>query len=291
MNVDYSLFPILAHSQQPLAPHDLWSAWQIVYPLTIVLLLSAWVYHRGALLVWRRAGRGHGIQSRQYLAFMSGLFAVAVALLTPLDALSDVLFSAHMVQHILLILVAAPLLAFGNAPYALMWALPRRAAQQISQWLLKSSIVKSNLQFLAHPTTAWTIFVIPFWLWHLPTFYQAALQNDFIHDLEHACFLLTAYFFWWVVLQHHSRMQFGINTVLLFMTMMQGAALGMLLVFSSRPWYGFYSDVSDRWGLAPLHDQQLAGLVMWLTGGIFYTLMSAIYIWKWLKTMDRAYSA
>ncbi|QPC81739.1 cytochrome c oxidase assembly protein [Phototrophicus methaneseepsis] len=282
-----SFLPIFAHSGQIVGPHDLLSAWQVMSPLTLMLLLAGYLYHRGAMRVWQRAGRGHGITEGQYRAFMGALVILAIALLSPLDTLSDVLFSAHMVQHVLLMLVAAPLLAISDALYAITWALPRHTARSIGQWQARHKKVRHILRFLIRPISAWLIFVFALWLWHLPIIYEAALNNELIHEVEHGSFVFAAYLFWWVISQQRHTLNYSVNVILMFMTMLQGAALGMLLVFSSHPWYSAYEEVTRLWGLIPLHDQQLAGLIMWLTGGFVYTACAAFYLWKWLNAMDQ----
>src|SRR5581483_7510554 len=126
---------VFAHPGQPLAPHDLWTAWNIDLTLLIPLALAAWVYLWGMRNVWQRAGVGRGISVQRGLCFLGASLALVVALVSPLDALSGVLFSAHMVQHLILILVAAPLLVLCDFPLALLWALPRRWAQVLGHRL------------------------------------------------------------------------------------------------------------------------------------------------------------
>ena len=134
------------------------------------------------------------------------------------------------------------------------------------------------------------IFTVTLWTWHFPAFYEAALRNPTIHLLEHTAFLTTAGLFWWILFQPTTRkqVQYGINVLYLFTTLLQSSALGALLTFSSAPWYPTYAAVSTTAGLTPLADQQLAGVIMWLPGGALYILLASGYFIAWLNATERA---
>src|SRR5829696_2594792 len=121
------------HPDEPLLPHDLWTAWNTEPSILIPIALTVILYGWGVQHVWQRAGVGRGITRRHWICFLGGILALLIALVSPLDALAGVLFSAHMAQHLILMLIAAPLLVLSEFPVALLWALPRRSAQSLGQ--------------------------------------------------------------------------------------------------------------------------------------------------------------
>jgi len=280
---------VRTHGEPPLSPHDLWSAWNIEPSILIPIALTALIYSWGMRNVWQRAGAGHGINKRHYSSFLGALLALFVAFVSPLDALSDVLFSAHMVQHLILILVAAPLLVMSDFPLAFLWALPRYWAQRLGHRLKQSQTLSRTWQVLSSPVFAWLLFAIAFWVWHASTLYEAALQNEAIHTLEHLGYLITAMLFWWVLLKptRQKHLHYGMAIPYLFTTILHSGILGALMTFTSRPWYPYYVSLVTLWGITPLQDQQLAGLIMWLPGGFVFTLLTIGYFAAWLRALEQ----
>ncbi|MGE5376527.1 MAG: cytochrome c oxidase assembly protein, partial [Bacteroidota bacterium] len=229
-------------------------------------------------------GRGHGITSRQWLSFGGAIMMLLLALISPLDALSDELFSAHMVQHLILILAAAPLLVLSDFQLAFLWALPRRQAQTLG-----NSVNQTRRSILTHPVLVWILFTATMWLWHASTLYEAALRNEAIHTLEHITFLFTAILFWWVLFRHTraDHIHFAMTVPFLFLTVLQSGILGALMTFTSQPWYSIYGNSAPNWGLSALQDQQLAGLIMWMPGGAVFTLLTIGYFAAWLRAMEK----
>jgi putative membrane protein len=285
------MFLILAHTGEPLAPHDLWAAWNGDVLLLLGLALVLWLYVTGVRKVWARAGVGRGISTRRAAAFAGGFAALVIALISPLDALSGVLFSAHMVQHLILMLIAAPLLAWSDFPLALMYALPRRWSQRIGRTWNAASFVQRLWGVLRKPIAAWVLFGVTMWVWHVPTLYDAALRSEPIHALEHFSFLLTAMLFWWVLLDSSrlAHVRYGIAVPYLFTTGLHSGILGALLTFASAPWYSVYAaaDAVRSWGVSPIQDQQIAGLIMWIPGGAVFTLLAIITFGVWLAALDK----
>ncbi len=267
-------------------------------PLLIEFALVGLWYGLGVRRLWRKAGVGHGIRRWQTVALAGGLVALAIALASPLDTLSVQLFSAHMVQHTLLILIAAPLLVASGFPIAALWALPRRWAHITAFSLQQMSRLRIWWRFVNRFSVSWLIFAGSLWLWHLPGFYQAALSSGAIHALEHLTFLAASGLFWWMLFKptHKKHIRYGIGVLYLFTTGLQTSALGALLVFARQPWYPDYAAGAVSLGVLPLDDQQLAGLIMWLPGGVLYTIASALCFMAWLNAFDhetsrRAYRA
>jgi putative membrane protein len=278
---------VLAHPGHPLDPHDLWTAWTFEPSLLIPIAITAILYLWGLWNIWQRAGIGHGIPVRRSMCFLGAILTLIVALVSPLDALSGVLLSAHMVQHLVLILVAAPLLVLSDVPLALLWALPRSWARPLGAGLYHSQPISRLWHVISSPISAWVLFTTALWIWHTRVLYEAALRDEMIHAFEHLGFLGAAVAFWWVLLQH-SRPR-SVRSMMavpyLFTTSLQSGILGALMTFSARPWYPYYTALTASWGLTPLQDQQLAGLIMWLPGSAVFTLLTIGYFAIGLKRL------
>jgi putative membrane protein len=250
------------------------------------LELLTGIYTLGVFRLWLHAGRGHGVTFRQAAAFGGTMIALLLALVSPIDTLSASLFAAHMTQHMILMLIAAPLFVLSAFPVALCWALPRRWAHQTANSLRRLS---GLWHWITQPLITWTIFAVVLWLWHVPRLYDAPLENNTIHLFEHLCFFAAAALFWWVLIRPvgNKQVKYGLNVLYLFTTALQSSALGALLTFSSQPWYASYRNAPDLLGVGRLGDQQLAGLIMWLPGGILYVLLAAGYFAVWLNAIER----
>jgi cytochrome c oxidase assembly factor CtaG len=265
----------LLHAGEPLAPHDLWTTWELDPLFTVPLVVTAILYGVGTRRLWMRAGTGGGISRLEALAFSGGWLALAIALVSPLHPLGGVLFSAHMTQHELLMVVAAPLLVLGQPNVAAAWALPRAWRQPASAWT-HAPAVAGTWRWLGAPLNAWLVHALLLWTWHLPRLYEAALHSDTVHALQHACFLGSALVFWWVLLRArmHGR---GAAVGYLFGAMVVTGALGALLTVAPTLWYPSYARTTLAWGLTALDDQQLGGMIMWMPGGASY-LLAALWL-------------
>jgi putative membrane protein len=262
----------LVHDGLPLAPHDLWGAWSFEPGVVVALALTAWLYLAGLRALWRAAGRGHGLRSWEAASFTAGWITLAVTLLSPLHRLGGALFSAHMAQHELLMVIAAPLLVLGRPLIAFVWALPLPWRKAVGRWASIRS-VQSVWVFVSLPVVAWILHAVAIWIWHAPPLFQATLQSEAVHAAQHLSFLVTGLLFWWALLRGTENRQSRVAGVLyLFTTAVHTNLLGALLVFSNRVWYSIYDASTAPWGLTPLEDQQLAGLIMWIPAGIAYLI-------------------
>jgi len=279
---------IPAHGEPPLSPHDLWKAWNFEPSILIPLALTTLIYLWGMRNVWQRAGAGHGINRRRYSSFLGALLAFVVAFVSPLDAMSDVLFWAHMVQHMVLVLFAAPLLVISDFALAFLWALPRPWAQSLGYRLNQSQTLSRIWRVISGPVSTWLLFTTSLWVWHASTLYEAALGDETIHTVEHLSFLFTAMLFWWVLLKPAGQkyVRYGVAIPYLFTTVLQSGILGGLMTFTDQPWYPSYAALVSTWGLTPLEDQQLAGLIMWIPAGAVFTLLTIGYFAAWLRALE-----
>jgi len=208
--------------------------------------------------------------NRKTVLFVGGVSVLFVALESPLEALGDTyLFSAHMLQHLLLILLVPPLLLLG---------IPR----PLGQLLLTYPFTRRVEQILSRPVVAWLLGTGTVWVWHLPLLYNATLLSETIHIVEHLCFLVTATIFWWPVLNPvvEKRLLPLASIPYLFAAAASSSGLGIILTFASPGLYPAYLHPVDtlgllpllrqQWGLTPAVDQQLGGLLMWVPGSLIY---------------------
>lgn len=259
-----------AHEVPGLDPRHLWTAWSGQAWLWLLWLLPGLLVLCGTARLWRHAGAGSGIKRGQALCFLLGWLALGASLLSPLDALGEQLFSAHMVQHELVMLVAAPLLVLARPLGALVWGLPA-AWRPGSAALAQRLGLQWAMRVLTRPAIAWAVHAATLWAWHAPLLFQAAVKKPWVHDLQHTSFLIGALVFWWALLEGRggSRRQVA-GVFYLFTTLVHTSVLGALLTFSTRVWYPVYEATAPAWGLAALEDQQLGGLIMWVPGGLVY---------------------
>lgn len=247
--------------------------------LLALLLGSAVLYAHGIRRLWRSAGHGRGIPSTAVVAFALGWLTLALALVSPLDALGGRLFSAHMVQLDLLMVVAAPLLVIGRPLAAWAWAFEPPVRQALGR-TARTQAVQLPWKALSDPVIAWGLQAVALWSWHVPSLFTAALENDGLHVLQHVSFLATALFFWRAALGHDPRRGQGTGQAiaLLFTTMLHTAALGALLGLAPTPWYEPYIATTNALGIDPLDDQQLAGLVMWVPAGLADVVVALVLL-------------
>lgn len=213
------------------------------------------------------------IAPREVLAFASGMLLLVVALVSPLDTLSDAMFSAHMVQHVLLLYVVPPLLLIGTPA-----------------WLIRPALkwpgVKRALVFLTSPIPAIALFNVLLVFWHLPGFWDAALVDDAVHALEHVGFLGAGIVAWWPIfspLPEVPRLSYPGQMLYLFVQSLVPAVIGAFVTFSSVVVYPLYAYTPKILGLTPLVDQQIAGLLMKLLGTLFLWILVSIRFFQWFS--------
>jgi putative membrane protein len=275
---------LVAHAGQPPAPHDLWGAWNLEPLLVAGFVLVVWAYRRG-----QTGGGRRDADLWRARCFTGALLALGVALISPLDALSSALASAHMVQHMLLVLVAAPLLALSAPSSTLLRGSPLGVRRAAGRWRRRLRLTRANLRPLHDPVTVWLLHVGTLWFWHAAVPYDAALDNQLLHVVEHASFLLTAVLFWRVVIGTRSleRVSNGFAVLFVFAMAMQSVFLSVLLTFARTPWYSGYATTTTPWGLAPLADQQLAGVIMWIPAGGVYLAAALTLMVAWIRATER----
>ncbi len=268
---------------RPAAAHD-WGAlgWNAEPWVVVSLGLAGVLYALGARKLRQSSGRGRAAAARASGLFWAGWAVLWLALVSPVDALGAQLFSAHMVQHELLMVVAAPLLVLGRPLATWIWAFPTGGRRVLGAFVRSPWIARPWSSINAAPA-AWLLQAAALWLWHMPFLFGAAQIDEDIHVLQHISFLASALLFWNVVLRDTPHTPPASTLIYLLTTMLHTGALGALLTFSSYVWYPLYAASTLQWGLTPLEDQQLGGLIMWVPGGAVYLVIALAVLSRWLN--------
>lgn len=271
----------LAHSEG--TAHHWWSLDPWVWlPLLgfIALYLRGWTILREQ--AHARGRRPRVLRPLAVGAFCAGVGALFLALIWPLDALSAGSFAAHMVQHMILIVVAAPLLVYAEPSVAVQHASP------ILRKIGRSSLMKQAMRIALVPRVAFALHGALIWLWHAPYPFELALRNEAVHILEHISFLGSGILFWTSLRQIGRAGGAGYGQAALWTlgTLMHTGLLGALITFAPRLLYAGYTE-SDLGWLSPMEDQQLAGLIMWIPGGLFYLIAGLGFAAAWLNDAAR----
>jgi len=247
--------------------------------LGVATVLAGVVYLRG-LAVLRRHPQGRRQAGRPWL-LAAGVLVVVVFTATPLAELLEHRMWTHMTQHVVLIMVAGPLLAASAPGTALLAGLPpgvRRPLVRVVHHLPLTVVLSAPV--------AWLLQVAAMWIWHLPAAYDLAVENELAHVAEHACFLLTAWLFWWHLLSPR-RLLHGMPAVFyLAASVPPGAALGAVLTFPQHTLYPVQAHLAAEAGIDPLLDQRIAGLVMWVPLDFAYLVLAVVLFARWLQSLE-----
>lgn len=267
-------FTILADSSLPLILQ-----WNLAPTLTLGLLVIIGGYFYAIGPLRQRYHWAESVDRGKIAYFVAGWLTLALALVSPLDTLGDeYLFSAHMVQHMLIAVVAPPLLLMGTPGWLL-------------EPLVKRPLVGRVARTLTNPIVAFGLFNGMMWLWHAPVLYDATLSNDNVHILEHTLFIVTGILFWAPIVspvKEIPRIPLGFGVLYLFLGCQPMVVLGALLTFAASPLYQPYVTDPRIWGSTPLGDQQLGGLIMWLPTNIPYVIGLSALFFRWVGAQDRA---
>ncbi|HSK38948.1 MAG TPA: cytochrome c oxidase assembly protein [Arenibaculum sp.] len=278
----------LAHGFALIGPQDLWAAWTVDPWIVVPLLAVHWLYGRGIARMWRRAGIGRGVSRARVAAFLGGEAALVLAFVWPFDALGETLFAAHMVQHMLLSVVAPPLLILGMPLSPVLWALPPNRRSNAATVLRMPGLARP-LAVLTRPGIAAALQAAALWGWHAPGAFEAARFDGAVHALEHASFLGTGLLFWWAVIHsgRHGSMGHALAAFWTLATVITGGLLGALITFAPNQLYPSYGDAAALWGMSALDDQQLAGLIMWVPAGLTHLAAGVLLVGAWLRALGR----
>lgn len=259
--------------------------WALDAWIVVLMTVSTLAYAIGyARLRRRSSARGRRTRAWHACAFAAGMAALVFALCSPLDTLSAALFSAHMVQHETMMLIAAPLLVFGRPLGIWIWALPQAARRQVGRAVRAPGFARAWRRLTA-PLAGWLMHAAALWGWHTPVLFEAALAHWWVHTLQHTSFMVSALVFWWSVFgEGVSRRSGGHAMLSVFTTMVHTSALGALIALAPGLWYPSYIEPATALGIDALHDQQAGGLIMWVPGAIAYLIGGLAIAARWLAS-------
>jgi cytochrome c oxidase assembly factor CtaG len=249
--------------------------WEPSILIGTVLITGLYLYAVGPRR--KRYHPAEKIKRSQVVYFLLGIFLMFLALVSPLDELGDsYLFSAHMVQHLFLTIIGPPLLLLGTPAWLVKPLLRQRTVFLIAKGL-------------TFPAVAFFLYNADFWLWHAPPLYNATLENQSIHILEHLTFIVFGVINWWPIFSPLEEglpcLSLGGEVLYLFFSGMPSVALGAGLTFSP-PLYAPYIVAPRIWGISAVTDQQLGGLIMWIPGGILYIIIMSTLFIRWMQQQE-----
>jgi cytochrome c oxidase assembly factor CtaG len=277
-----------AHGPVPADPPTLANlalGWSFEPMVAIPLLATA----AGWLALVRRVRRLHPftpVPVRRTAAFLGGLAVIAVALLSGIERYDTTLFSVHMAQHLLLMLVAAPLIALAAPVTQIL----RAASPAVRRRVLLPVLHSTVASVLRHPVVAWLAFTLVAWASHFSPLFDLALENEGVHTAEHVAFLTAGLLFWWPVVAADPaprRMAHPVRALYLLLQMPPSSFLGMAIVFAAAPLYPHYVSLGAPYGIDPLADQQLAGGIMWLAGDVVLIGAILAVVAAWMRHEER----
>ena len=246
----------------------LFTGWEWRVDVLIVLLTLTALYLSGWLRLRRRGAKL--ANGWRLAAYLSGIFLLALAIMSPIDALGGQLLFMHMIQHKIVVMAAAPLLWLGN-PFPIgLWALPTVARRPVASLFTHHSPFRQALTAVTQPGIAWLVFIFVYIGWHDGNLYNQALQKDWVHDIQHITFFLAAMLFWWHVVgaapHLHKRLPAWAVVAYLLLAVPPNAIAGVAIAGTPEVIYTYYNSVPRIWGFTAIEDQMTAGAIMWIQG-------------------------
>jgi cytochrome c oxidase assembly factor CtaG len=278
------------------------SSWDWRPDVILILVVAGALYVTGWVRLRRRAVRSVRPGSRwqahavwRPISYVAGLVFVGLALMSPLDVLSSQLFSMHMIQHLLLIMIAPPLLLLANPMPFILWGLPGKWRLKIGRGLSRllngKSTFRHYLRKATTPGIVWMVWLVSIVGWHDPNAYNAALVSDLVHDVEHLTFFFGGMLYWWHVVGAGPRIhkQFGLIGRIAFAlsAVPPNMLTGAVIAFAQEPIYTYYNNVPRLMGLSVMEDQQLGGVIMWVPGSMMYIIAALVLISRLLQGESR----
>ncbi|HEY1850188.1 MAG TPA: cytochrome c oxidase assembly protein [Candidatus Binataceae bacterium] len=272
------MYPITSIADTALA------TWRFPWWTSGLLLLTVTLYARGFAGLHRQMPSRFPLRRLGF--FLAGTAAIALALISPLEALDEALLTAHMVQHLLLLTIAPPLLLLGAPQIPMIRGIPPKLAKRTIGIIAKSHSCKGLFRFVTHPVSAFLLFSVAMLGWHLPGPFETALRSDYWHALEHGCFLSAGMIFWypilrpWPAVEQWTRWAF---VPYLLIADAENSVLAAFMVFSGRVIYSSYANQARIDGIPAITDQVVAGAVMWLPGSMPFLIPAIVIVIRALQ--------
>jgi putative membrane protein len=266
------------------------TAWHWRPDVLLVLVFFGFIFVRGWLYLRRKSSRV--VKSWQLAFYVIGIISIGVALLSPIDALALTLLSMHMVQHLLLLMIAPLCLLLANPLAVVLWGLPAGIGNRAGRLFRRGCFFRKILWGGTLMPVTWSVYVVNLWAWHHPALYQMALRNEWVHDLQHLLFFSTAILFWWPIVNPaprlHGVISYGYRIIYLVAATLQNTLLGMAISLPERLLYPFYSIVPELQDITPINDQALGGGIMWVSGHM-YLIPILVLVARLLKQEEQPY--
>lgn len=269
------------------------TSWDWRVEVILVLITAGTLYTVGWWRLRQRSAtrlsrhRWHAKARWRPVAYLSGLLILGIALMSPIDVLASQLFTMHMVQHVLLVMIVPPLLLIANPLPFSLWGLPGSLRTKAGALLKREAPFRKGLKKLTSAGLVWMAFVIVYWGWHDPNAYDLALRSAFVHDLEHITFFAGSVLFWWHAIgagpRIHRPMSQGIRFAFLLSAVPISMVAGLAITFATQPIYGYYEAMPRLWGISVMDDQRIAGVIMWVLGSMMYMIAALIIAARWLQ--------
>ena len=261
--------------------HEHGIGWTLGPEVVLPLLIALALYLAGLARLRMRSGRGRARLDRGVWRFLAGWLVLAGALVSPLHEAGEVSFTMHMIEHELIMLPAALLLVAARPGPVLLWGLPGAGRN-----LLAPAIRLPLWSWLCSPLAVTALQALALVIWHMPALFDRALRSEGWHIAQHLTFIATALAFWWAMLPRGRRPEaMYVSALCLFVTSMVGGGLGALMALDASPWYAGYAALGmTPFGLSPAQDQQLAGVIMWVPGGLFHLAAALVFLARGLKS-------
>lgn len=267
------------------------TSWEF-QPIIFVVLLAFGVSFTVGW--WRLRQRGAALSHWwRLLAYWVGLLLVFLALMSPIEVLSGQLFTAHMIQHLMIAMFAPPLLLAPNPLPIIMWGLPLRQRRQIGDLLFsKRSKIRPYLAKLSQPFVAWAAFFLFLWGWHDGNMYNLTLRSEWVHDLEHFTFFYSAMLLWWHITGaapiFHKRFSYPVRIFFVIACVPANMIAGVVIALADAVIYTYYLSVPFRtFNISVLDDQRLGGAIMWIPGSMMYVIAVIVLVTLWLSEQER----
>ncbi|MDA1279843.1 MAG: cytochrome c oxidase assembly protein [Chloroflexi bacterium] len=268
---------------------DFASAWDFTTVPAVLFLIIVAIYTVGTARLAIRT-KADDVFWLKIAASFSGFGLLAIALAGPLDFYSGELFAAHMSQHIVIAMFAAPLLLVGQPMPSYVWALPRPLRIGSGTALTSKGRAVTVLRNLTRPVVALPLFIGTLYAWHIPAAYNGSLENEWVHLFMHFTMFATAVFFWWPIIGPppvRTRLSFPQRIVYLLFAVTPTALLAALITLSKSVLYDFYLDSPGHFSWSPTEDQRVGGLLMWIPGNFVYLGSLTVLFFRWFADEER----
>ncbi len=273
------------------------SSWDWRVEIIIFLAVVGIIFFTGWLRLRKRTrGSNGGNRWRagapwRPFVYVFGLLLLGSALMSPIDVLGKQLFTMHMVQHVLLIMIIPPLLLLANPLVFLLWGLPKNLRKTVGGWLGPKTRPRKTIKAITGVGAVWLAYTVVIWGWHDPQVYSFALRSNLAHNLEHLSFFVIGMLFWWHIIgsgpKIHRPLSFGGRFAYTISAIPPIMIAGIVIAFAQTPIYSHYEAVPRLWGITVLEDQQIAGVIMWVPGSMMYLVAALIIAARWLKKEER----